>query len=51
MREYRNQTINAAWLTPALCVEGQEGSKHWGGRGQLFLVIVKLNVLFKEGSK
>lgn len=38
-------------MAPVLSVEGQEGSKQWGGRGQLFLVIVKLNLLFKEGSK
>lgn len=51
MREYINQIINTAWMAPVLSVEGQEGSKQWGGRGQLFLVIVKLNLLFKEGSK
>lgn len=51
MRESINQIIKAAWMAPVLCVEGQEGSKQWGGRGQLFLVIVKLNLLFKEGSK
>lgn len=50
-RGYIKQTISTSRMSPVLCMEGQEGSKEWHGRGWLFLVFVKLNFLFRKRSE